>query len=299
MINKKKKGEMTTEQIVLLIILIVSFVIILFFLLRLNLGKTTDSETCHNSVATRGAGVLPKESVPLNCKTQYICITKDGSCDLNNAQIEKVKNKEEVYSVLANLMADCWWMFGEGKLNYVGKDFQSELDCSICNQISLDNSLNSFFPDNTIDKRDFYSYLSRENVSEGKTYLTYLTGFERAKQIEESLQNSNSDFGKMNLNKQYFLLMGIYSKVGIEKWAAAGAGGFVVGTVVISAIATGGAAIPFYIILAAAGAGGGAGAFAGTIFSGGSENYFLSPTLVEANSETFKAFNCTNINTLG
>jgi hypothetical protein len=298
--NNKKKGEMTTEQIVLLIVLIVSFAVILFLLLRLNLGKTTDQEACHNSVATRGAGILPTTSIPLNCKTQYICISKDGSCEsMTSPQIEKAKTKTEVYSLLANHMADCWWMFGEGKLNYVGKDFTPELYCSICSQVSFDNSID-FFSNNEIDKKEFYTYLSNTNLSGKDTsYLEYLNGFQNSKKIEESLKQPSYGFGKISLAKQQFILMGIYSKVGLEKWGGAGAGGFVVGTIVISVIATGGAAIPAYIILAAAAAGGGTGYLAGTIFSGSSGNSYLSPTIIEANSVTFNAFNCTSINTLG
>jgi hypothetical protein len=302
MLIKRKKGEMTTEQIVLIIILIVSFVIILFFLLRLNLGKTSDAETCHNSVATRAAGVLPKESIPLNCKTRYICISKDGSCEtMNNAQIEKAKTKEEVYSILANQMADCWWMFGEGELNYVEKDLTRDLYCSICATVSFDNSIN-FFDNDEIDKKEFYSYLSKTNISEGQSYLTYLNGISTASQLESILKESNSDFGTLSLNKQYYVMMGIFSKVGIEKWTVAGAAGFagLITLYSLGIIVSGGTAIPAYIIMLGAGVGGGAGAFVGSIVLGGAgEQYFLRPSLVGTDSQAFRAFNCTRLSTVG
>src|SRR4030043_1597502 len=165
---KSKKADITTQQIVLLIILIASFAVILFFIFRLNLGKTSVEEVCHNSVVSRSSSVLPEESIPLNCQTTYICITKDGSCEKMSGSFEKKKvaTSDEVYSVLANKMADCWWMFGEGKLNYVGEDLLSgNLYCSICSQLAFDNSLNDIFSNGEIDKKNLYDYLSKTNIS--------------------------------------------------------------------------------------------------------------------------------------
>jgi hypothetical protein len=300
--NNKKRGEMTTEQIVLLIVLIVSFAVILFFLFRLNLGKTTDQETCHNSVVTRSSNVIPKASIPLNCKTQYICISKDGICEsMNHAQIEKVKNKDEVYSVLANQMADCWWMFGEGKLDYVGGEIQPQLYCSICSQIAFDASLSSIFADGEIDRRDFYNYLESTNASgKGASYLKYLVG-DNYLAWKQSLKDSSQNFGKININKQHYIVMGELSKLDPTQWGVVGAGGFagVVVLLSIGAIVTGGAAIPAYIVVLGAGAGGATGYFAGTIFQGESGKNYFSPTIVEANSEDFESLRCKDINTLG
>jgi len=293
--SKNSKGEMTTEQIVLLIVLIVSFVVILIFLFQLNLGKTTDQESCHNSVVERSSAVLPKSAIPLNCKQQYICITKDGSCEkVTSPQIENVKTKEEVYAVLANQMADCWWMFGEGKLNYLGGDLQPQMYCSICAQISFDNSVD-MFPNGEINKREFYNYLAITNAS-GKdmSYLDYLLG-------KQSLKDNSKDFGKINVNKQYDIVMGMFSKPDLTQWGAFGAVGAAAGVVVLSigAVVTGGAAIPVYMVLLGAGAGGAGGYFAGTIFAGSSGYPYLSPTIIEANSADFSKLNCSSINTIG
>ena len=121
---KTKKAELTTQQIVILIILIVSFAILLYFFLRLNLQKETDSELCHNSVIMRSKALISESSVPLNCKTSYVCITADGTCEsMTNPEIIKVKTKDELFNSLAEEMRNCWWMLGEGKVDYVGKDF--------------------------------------------------------------------------------------------------------------------------------------------------------------------------------
>ena len=105
--RSNKKGELAMQQIVIMIILIASFVILLFFLTKLNLGKTTDREICHNSVIARGSSVLPTNAIPLDCGREYICLTEDGSCEqLTKTELKEISGeKEEVYSILAEEMA--------------------------------------------------------------------------------------------------------------------------------------------------------------------------------------------------
>jgi hypothetical protein len=301
--KRNNQGEMTSEQIVGLIILIVSFVVILIFLFLLNLGKTTDQEVCHNSVVERGSGVLPKESIPLNCKTQYLCISKDGSCEkVTSPQIEQVTTKEEVYNALANQMADCWWMFGEGKLNYVGDTAIPNLYCSICDQISFDDSVAAIFPDGQIDKQDFYNYLSLTNASgQSTTYLQYLTGISNSNALEQSLKDNSKNFGDIDITKQYYVMMGEFSKVGVLTWIGIGvAGGIATAGVVVLAVVTGGASIPATVtIIGGALSGGAAGYFVATTAKGESGSDYLTPTIVGANSADFNALKCSSIKTIG
>jgi len=296
--RKNKSAEITTQQIVLLIVLIVSFAVILFFLLRLNLGKTSESEVCHNSVVTRSSGVIPKGSIPLNCETTYSCLTKDGTCEgMTSPEIEKVKTKEEVYNVLAEQMADCWWQFGEGKLNYVEKDLlANNLYCSLCSQIVFDNSLN-MFENGEIDKNGFYDYLANTNMSDkGISYLEYLSGIKGSQEIKSTLSAGNSNFGKINLGKQYYIMMGVVSQVSALKWVLFGVGvGAGLGVIVF----TGGAGTPVVLALGIGAATGAAGGyFAGTVVKGESGDTYMPPTLIEANSADYQALKCKDIKTL-
>src|SRR3970282_1658217 len=98
---------------------------------RINNVSACDANNSHHefyyypfSFISRGSPVLPTETIPLNCKRSYVCVTEDDSCEsLTDPIKEKVETQEEAYGVLANEMANCWWMFGEGKVNYVGEDF--------------------------------------------------------------------------------------------------------------------------------------------------------------------------------
>ena len=153
MIKINKKGELTTHQLVGLIILIVSFAVILFLLFRLNLGETTNKEICHNSVIMKGKDIASKfVSGPLDCKTSYLCITGGGECEgINPSETKKIdlnkeNSEEELIKVITDEIADCWWMFGEGKINYIGDwiDKPENLEthrCAICSIIKFDESI--------------------------------------------------------------------------------------------------------------------------------------------------------------
>ncbi len=178
-----RKGELTTQQLVTLIILIVSFGIILFLIFNLGLGETTNKEICHNSVLLKSKSVIGGE---LDCKTNYVCISGGGDCEGFNEDYtikidmepkpteEKTKEvliKEDIMKAIAEEMADCWWMFGEGKVDYVGgiKAIDNNV-CSLCSVVAIDKNIN-------IDKipyTAFYNYLKTTKKDKYQTYLNYL-----------------------------------------------------------------------------------------------------------------------------
>ena len=291
-----KRGEITTQQIVIIIILIVSFAVLLFFIFRLELGKVTEEEICRNSVVTRGSSILPSESIPLNCHRNYVCVTEDESCEqMTNPEIKKIKNKEEIYNVLAEEMTDCWWMFGEGKINYVGEDFVSDLYCSICSQIAFDDSIEKKIGAGEFDKKEFYNYLANEKIP-GKdiTYFEYL--YKGKVGIAPGAK-----FEKINLKSQYYAMMGIKSHVSGRGWIAGGASA---GILAVGAAAgiflTAPLSVPAItaVIVVGGTAGGVAGNYVATIVEGSSGNEYLSPSIIEVNSEEFRALECYDITTL-
>ncbi len=277
-----KKGELTTQQIVILIILVVSFAIILFFLFKLNLGKQTDQDICHNSVITRGKSILPTDTFPLQCKRQYVCLSVDGTCEsMTKPEVIKVKTQDDVYKALADQLAQCWWMFGEGKINYVGADTNPQWYCSICSQIAFDNSVKSIsgLSSGEMSSKGFYNYLSSHNYSSSQSYAQY---FYKTNQIQNNFQN-------VNLDHQYYSLMGIKSKTDKVTWA------FIGGAVFVAGALTGGAG--WVIGGIALATGGAAGYFIAPVVQGDSGNYYISPSLIEPNSPEMKALNCQEIST--
>jgi hypothetical protein len=162
-LQKNCKGELTTQQIVILIILITSFAVILFLLFRLNLGELTDKEICHNSVVMKEKSVIGGN---LDCKTNYICISGGGECkDFNPTITVKIdaSNKETIMKAIAEEMINCWWMFGEGKINYLDLTDFRKVHCAICSVIKFDEEIQDKNEINNINYEELYNFLLNNN----------------------------------------------------------------------------------------------------------------------------------------
>lgn len=174
LIKRNKKGELTTTQIVTLIVLIISFIIILFLIFKLNLGSITDAEICKNSVILRGQSKL--NPGPLDCKTQYVCISGGKDCEeiSETEKIDvKVEDKDEIMKALADKMSECWNTFGEGKINYGDVSLiEKKVEYAICSIISFDLSVQE--KNMQISYNEFYNYLETNSKSTSQSYLQYL-----------------------------------------------------------------------------------------------------------------------------
>jgi hypothetical protein len=223
--SENKKGELTTQQIVIIIVLITSFAIILFFIFRLDLGKVTNKEICHNSVIMKSKSSLVGS---LDCKTTYVCISGGENCegfydvkkevDLRNEN--EARNK--IMEIIADEMADCWWMFGEGKVDYIGFNIGVSIvgnkACAICSKIKFSEEIKNKGL-NKISYEDFYAdYLSKKKI-ESKTYLKYL--YDANRTTINDLFNKEYLNNEINFNSEYVILTGIAKKgvLGIlKKW---------------------------------------------------------------------------------
>jgi hypothetical protein len=148
---KYKRAELTTQQIVLLIILLVSFAVLLFFIYQLNFQELSEKQICQNSIQVKSKTSFFSE---IDCKTNYICISGGDSCSNFNAKTSikidlsaKDGGKEQIMKVIADEMADCWWMFGEGKLDYVGGIDTPGYRCAICSTIEFDEKIQEKYPE--------------------------------------------------------------------------------------------------------------------------------------------------------
>ncbi|MEX0932665.1 MAG: hypothetical protein WDZ77_01015 [Candidatus Pacearchaeota archaeon] len=203
-----KKGELTTQQIVLLIILITSFIVILFFFFRLNLQEQTQKEICHNSVVLKSNSKIA--SGFLDCRTNYLCISSGSSCEsINPTQTIKISSsgnekRNEVFEALAKEMSDCWWQFGEGKLDYAGGSTESSVNYALCSIVEFDFGENLQF-----SYKDFYDYLQSEQKSESQTYLQYLYSINSLDEIPSIEQVDFSFEDGFDSSQTYSILTGI------------------------------------------------------------------------------------------
>jgi hypothetical protein len=192
-------------------------------------------------------------------------------------------------------------MFGEGKIDYVGKDFFiTDNYCSICSQLAFDDSLKEIEGiKEDISKDEFYNYLSLTLVP-GKeiNYAEYLFGTNDVQSLKNQILEGENQteaiadtFGTIDITKQHFVLMGITSEVAGKGWkVAAGIGVTAVGFFIPGAGWSLAGSILGTLIMAY---GDEIGAI---IVSGdGIKNNFMAPTIQEANSESLKKLNCYDV----
>ncbi len=299
----KKRGEITSKQLVTIIILIVSFSVILIFFFSLDLQRGISDDACRNSVILRSKLPVIGEGVKLNCKTNYICISREDECkeSTKDTTTIKVKDKNEIIEALADLMRDCWWKMGEGDVDYSrGVDLTTENYCAVCDVVHFDESIKNNEELNKLTYKEFYFYLSNKKVpNKDESYLYYLTGFsdltsERARllQSEEKVDIFDEKyFFNLADDKGYALVTGI-SKKGWRNTlgSALGAGGVLafIGGVVGN--------VPGAVIGLVLG-GGGTGTVAYYIEKPGSIQQ-MYPVFIQYDAKSLENLNCKEFSTL-
>lgn len=311
---KKTKGTISVTMIVSIILLVVSFIVILGWVVLSNPQGSSEKEICHNSVVAKGIKGVPAEVLPIKCSTEYLCISKYkrgyGNCDeMLNPAVEKAETKAELYDILADKMAECWWMFGEGSITYVDNTLTKNNYCSICSQILFDDSLKTIegFESGTISKDDFYEYLTEKDHSDSQSYAQYLFGTNDIDGLKKGFSDNasaNVIFGNIEIGKQYYLVTGITSEVSKVGWVLRGA---VVGGAVVVGLATFGVGTAGFAAILVGEAAGGAAAGGISYWVGSPEigaividgkdvkNKFMVPTIQEAESDRYDSLNCEDV----
>lgn len=221
-----KRAELTTQQLVMIIVLIASFVIILFLLYRLNLGQTTDAEICHNSVVLQGQPHL--QSGALDCKTNYLCVSGGNKCSniiqTDSVSIDTSKPlavvKNETFKALADEMANCWWEFGEGKIDYAQAGITQKVSCSVCSLTSFDDKVLKSLG-GTITYKEFYSYLRTTPKTASQTYLQYLYGVNTLTGMENLVSSKDYLNNTFDFSKTYFILTGVVQEGYLSSFSGA------------------------------------------------------------------------------
>jgi len=198
-----KRGTLVQATLIGIIIILLGAAMIFFFLKAVPFNEQTDIEACHNSVILRNNALLkgegPTPEIPLNCKTQKVKIS--------------TTNSEIIQKEIANQMYTCWWMLGEGKMEFWSESSWKEFGlgnvksaCVICSTIEFSDAL----------KRknlqlDMASYIENTKVpSRNITYLQYFT------EDDDVKFPTDVDATKISTDKDYVVLfMGIE---GDELW---------------------------------------------------------------------------------
>lgn len=242
-----KKAAISIEFIIILIILVVSFVVILLFYYSFDWKGEIDKEACHQSVIYKATvpALLEKKLVelPLNCKTEKICITDSfgtGACDREysgekyqtiRVSSNKDKRDEEINKIITDKLYECWWMMGQGKVQLYSRDFSKKKICTICTRIVFGKDLQA----ETKKITGLSKYLTRHNIPNSEqTYWMFLTN-----------SNSNDIYNYSEerdfiTTKPHAIIFAEVDSGAWLKWISHGAGtiggavaaGFVIGSIV-------------------------------------------------------------------
>lgn len=194
----------------MIIILIISFVVLLYFLFILNPAETSSKQVCYNSVVliSKGQGLIGS----LDCKTNYLCVSGGDSCTNFNPTVTgdvDASNKDEVLKAIADEMADCWWMFGEGKVDYVGKPLGGNPRCAVCSRIKFDEEVQKSIKQ--ITYRELYDYMKAHQSSHdtAQSYLKYLYGVSSMESSNTETKDFDLNAAPINTANDYIIITGI------------------------------------------------------------------------------------------
>ncbi len=236
---KTKKADLTANQIITIVILIVSFAIILLFFFMLNLGGNIDKESCRNSVVLRGSLPAGAAAIQLQCKTQEVCIYKSGNCENMGGDALKIKatNSDEIAEALADLMYDCNWQMGGGKIDYLPGNFGKDRNyCSICNMIYFDDAIKNDASLNKLTVQQLYRTLQIKKSGESSNSMLFdiygVNSMDSALSAAGVTSNNYFDLSKKegyvlltSLTKEGLFKMGNLIAIGVGLFAGALTGG--------------------------------------------------------------------------
>ncbi|MAF99307.1 MAG: hypothetical protein CMH61_01725 [Nanoarchaeota archaeon] len=174
-----KKGNITL-MIVGIILVIASLLVLAPKLVNfLSSGQEKGPEIlCQETVALRAASALSVSGVNV-AKTPLLCKTIDK--DISGT-------KDDVMHQLGDLMARCWWMYGEGRYDDIAgggsfgyediiPDFSTSNACVMCYSVVVEDS-EEFSVSDSISSEEFANFLLTEDYkhrnSKGNTYLGYV-----------------------------------------------------------------------------------------------------------------------------
>lgn len=164
---KNKKAEISVSMIIGIIIVVVTFVIIALVYSQLTASIDLDRETCKTSAMLRGtmpSGVAgsaleAQELISLKCKTKKICVTTnliakgdcpefgttEGKYSTYRISTDLVKADQQIKTLLAREMADCWDMLGKGTFSIFGRELTTKSTLGavavICSRIQFDKTI--------------------------------------------------------------------------------------------------------------------------------------------------------------
>jgi len=189
-----KKAQVGTNPLVVIIITLVVFIVLVTFYTGAFeiFDKTTVEQKCRLSVLAQQVKMYGNGLIALKCPRKEIKITdQEANVKYNTKnsewkQAEKfkesvLKDEKQLYKIVADEMADCWYKMGEGGLNVFNENYFFGNDklindlfrhpCLICSQITFD--IRTEKNENLGTGKDIKDYLKRYNYTRYGNNIKY------------------------------------------------------------------------------------------------------------------------------
>ncbi|MBI2151879.1 hypothetical protein HYU21_04095 [Candidatus Woesearchaeota archaeon] len=202
--NKHKrffsKRAMTIGFLVAIMITLVSFALISTTMYRFySKAESKEAEIiCHDSIALRAAATIQASGLGTDVRlTPTLCKTID----------QKIEGKKaEVMKTVAEKMARCWWMFGEGRYEDILSNspeflgFENyENQCFNCYTLMLGEIKDDNGNVADISPEEFLNYISKnEYKGSGQSYTQYIQSAHGPGRVGYIVGNENVDSLKSN-----------------------------------------------------------------------------------------------------
>ncbi|MBU2576974.1 MAG: hypothetical protein KKF50_04595 [Nanoarchaeota archaeon] len=195
-----KRGDYKWDVMIALILGLIVLSLSLYFIFQEYFNEDMISqESCRQSVILRGnlpegekAGITYasfKDDFPLKCKTQVVTIDYEDT--------------EKAGKLIADTLAQCWYLFGEGELQIFPADkYGFESFCTPCARIHFSPEVKSFYEKNEIDVS-----VALGKVFQDATYKTYLSqAFQPSVGVNWMVANSDKSINEFKFSGNKFLV---------------------------------------------------------------------------------------------
>ncbi|MFA5176291.1 MAG: hypothetical protein WC413_03490 [Candidatus Nanoarchaeia archaeon] len=191
MLNKKGMTHETVVKLAVLLMATVILILVLTVTLGPRLFSVSNVALCKISVEFKArlnsVGVGQFMNTPLFCKS-------------NPVFIDKISTPHKVEKTIATEMYNCWYQFGEGKINFLKKFSFNRygLNCFLCSKIDFSEDL-------TNGQVNLWDYLKDTKIPAGdQTYLQYFTSSKNP--ISQDLNIKDlGNLDKVPLNKPVYI----------------------------------------------------------------------------------------------
>jgi len=141
-----------------------------------------------------------------------------GICPKGYEKIPVISD-QEIKQKLADEMYSCWRMLGQGKIQFISPSTVSQRTCLPCSVITFDDKLKGK------QILGFQNYLATAEVSNGTTYLQYLSNAKVIQTLgQEPVIDTNKDYAVVySLNSGQYLSEIANGAVGLAATGAAAA----------------------------------------------------------------------------